>query len=300
MRSRRVTLLTNPAAGHGRAGGIAERAVAHFQQRGVDVVHIVGADEAQSRELARRAIASHAADAFVVAGGDGVIGIALQVLANSGIPLGVIPAGTGNDHARTYDIPRDNPEAAVDVVLDGWVRPIDLGRYTGDDGTDRWFGTVLASGFDALVSDRVNRMRWPSGRARYLIAMFAEMARLRRLPYTLTFDEHAPVHVEANLVAFGNTRSYGGGMLITPGADPSDGLLDVSLIAGTRRRMVLLFPTVFKGTHISLPEVKTFRAQRVRVDAPGNAYADGELLGPLPGVVSVVPAAGRLLVPRPA
>ena len=114
----RVTVLTNPMSGHGNAPHAAERAIARFQQRGVDVCEIVGTDADHARRLLDDAL-ERGADALVVCGGDGVISLALQSLALGDIPLGIIPAGTGNDHAREYGIPEGDPEAAADVVADG-------------------------------------------------------------------------------------------------------------------------------------------------------------------------------------
>jgi len=292
----RVTLLTNPAAGHGNARHAAERALARFQQRGVDVNHIVGADPRHARQLLDEALAA-GTDAVVVAGGDGVISLALQALALGDVPLGIIPAGTGNDHAREYGLPTGDPEAAADIVVDGRTETVDLGRITPDDAAPSWFGTVMAAGFDSLVSDRVNRMRWPHGRMRYNLAMVAEMSKLRLLPFRLTFDDDEPLDIDLTLAAFGNTRSYGGGMRICPGADHSDGLLDVTMVhSDSRTKLIRLFPTVFKGTHVQLEEVSTRRATSVRVECPGiNAYADGDFVAPLPVTVSAVPGALQIL-----
>ncbi|WP_337777040.1 diacylglycerol kinase [Mycolicibacter kumamotonensis] len=295
----RVTLLTNPAAGHGNARHAAERALARFQQRGVDVNHLVGADARQARQLLDEALAA-GTDAVVVAGGDGVISLALQALALGEVPLGIVPAGTGNDHAREYGLPTGDPEAAADVVVDGWTETVDLGHIAPDNAAPSWFGTVMAAGFDSLVSDRVNRMRWPHGRMRYNLAMVAEISKLRLLPFRLTFDDDKPLEVELTLAAFGNTRSYGGGMQICPGADHSDGLLDVTMVhSGSRTKLIRLFPTVFKGTHVNLDEVSTRRAASIRVECPGiNAYADGDFVAPLPVTVSAVRGALQILRPR--
>lgn len=295
---KRVTVLTNPASGHGSASHAAERAITQLHRRGVDVVAIAGRDATHARQLVEGAL-ERGMDALVVVGGDGIISLALQVLAQTDIPLGVVPAGTGNDHAREFGIPAKDPEAAADVIADGNITRVDLGRITGADGTDRWFGTVMAAGFDSLVTDRTNRMSWPHGRMRYNLAMVAEISKLRLLPFTLSFDGGDELVTELTLAAFGNTKSYGGGMKICPGADPRDGLLDATMVASaSRMRLIRLFPTVFKGTHVDLDEVRTARASTITVDSPGiNAYADGEYVCPLPVIVTAVPGALKILTP---
>ena len=296
----RVTVLTNPMAGHGNARHVAERAIVRFHELGIDVIAIVGRDAAHARNLVEEAVGK-GTDAVVVVGGDGVIRLALQSLAATGIPLGIIPAGTGNDHARAYSIPTGDPVAAVDLVAAGHTRTVDLGRIRGADGTDSWFGTIAATGFDSLVSDRVNRMRWPHGRMRYNLAIVAEISKLRPLPFRLVFDGERELVADLTLAAFGNTASYGGGMLIGPDADPTDGLLDITMVhSESRTKLIRLFPTVFKGTHINLDEVTTERARAVTVESPGiNAYADGEYVCPLPAEISAVPAALKILVAEP-
>ena len=297
-----VTMVTNPASGHGNAPHAAEKAIARLQQRGVDVVEIVGANAQHARRLLDEAL-DRGTDALVVAGGDGVISLALQALACSDIPLGIIPAGTGNDHAREYGLPTKGPEAAADIVADGWTETVDLGRICDAGGAAKWFGTVVATGFDSLVSDRTNRMRWPHGRMRYNLALLAELAQLRLLPFRLVLDtgteSSREMRADLILAAFGNTRSYGGGMLICPTADHADGQLDITMVHSTSRvRLIRLFPTVFKGSHVDLDEVTTARARSIYVECPGiNAYADGDYACALPAEISAVPGALHILRP---
>ena len=294
----RITVLTNPMSGHGNAPHAAELAVARFQERGIDVVAIVGRDAAHARVLVDEAV-GRGTDALVVVGGDGVISLALQALARTDIPLGIVPAGTGNDHAREYRLPTGDPAAAADVILDGGTETVDLGLIRGADGAVTWFGTVAATGFDSLVSDRVNRMRWPHGRMRYNLAIVAELSRLRLLPFRLVLDGEREIIADLTLAAFGNTRSYGGGMLICPNADHGDGLLDITMVhTASRTKLIRLFPTVFKGTHVDLDDVTTDRARTVTVESPGiNAYADGDFACALPVEISAVPAALKIRCP---
>jgi diacylglycerol kinase (ATP) len=295
---REIALLVNPVAGHGTASAAAERARARFASLGVKVRDLVGTDASGSRELAGQAVAD-GVDALVVVGGDGMIHLALPAVVGSGTPLGVIPAGTGNDQAREYGWPRTAPEHAAEVIAAGRRRVVDVGVAVTADGRESLFGSVLAAGFDSLVSDRTNRMRWPHGRARYNVAMLAEFVNLRPLPFVLTFADGRIVERDLLLVAAGNTRSYGGGMRICPGADPGDGLLDVTIGGAAPRRAVLRqLPQVYKGKHIERDQVEVVRTTGLRIESPGiTAYADGEYLGPLPVDVSLRPNALTLLVP---
>ncbi|OBA57737.1 diacylglycerol kinase [Mycobacterium sp. 1100029.7] len=294
----KVTALTNPLSGHGTAVQAAQAAIARLHARGVEVNEIIGDDAQDARHLAAAAI-ERGTDALVATGGDGVISNALQVLAGTDIPLGIIPAGTGNDHAREFGIPTKDPEAAADIVADGWTQTIDLGRIVDTDNVAKWFGTVAATGFDSLVTDRANRMSWPHGRLRYYVAMLAELSQLRMLPFRLVLDGTTEIEADITLTAFGNTRSYGGGLLICPNADYTDGLLDITMAhSASRTKLVRLFPTVMMGTHVKLDEVSTARAKTIHVECPGiNVYADGDFACPLPAEISAVPEALQILRP---
>jgi diacylglycerol kinase (ATP) len=239
------------------------------------------------------------ADALVVVGGDGTVHVGLQAVAGTPVGFGVIPAGTGNDFATAMGVPADvvtAGRAVSEALSHGRTRTIDLARIAGPNGYDRWFCAVLGAGFDALVNERANAMRWPKGRRRYDFAIFAELVGLRPRRYRLTLDGEI-VEQDAVLVAIGNTATYGGGMKMCPAADPTDGLLDV-VVAGPISRLTLLRlqPKVYEGTHIGHPAVVSYRARTVGIEADGiTAYADGERTCPLPITVTAQPGALRLL-----
>ncbi len=173
--------------------------------------------------------------------------------------------------------------------------PVDLGR-----AGDRWFGTVLAAGFDSRVNDRMNRMRWPRGRTRYHVAILRELASFRPIPFVLELDG-VRRELEGMLVAVGNGSTYGGGMRICPGAALTDGLLDVTVVTTISRvKLARLFPSVYSGRHVLRPEVLTFRCESVTVSAADVAgYADGEFVAQLPVTCSAVRGAGRMLASMP-
>jgi len=290
--TREIAVLTNPTSGKGRAAGLDHEVVRRLRDGGVMVRKLQGRNAQEARELAESCVAD-GVDTLVVVGGDGMVHLAVQALAGTQTALGVIPAGTGNDVARFFDIPRDDPAAATQTVLTGTTTTIDLGR-----AGPTYFISVMAGGLDAIVNERVNKMAWPKGPMRYSIATVAALTRFRPIAYRVDVDGET-MQFEATTLAIGNTSSYGGGMRIAEGADPTDGLLDLVVIgAGRRRELLRTFPLVFDGRHIDHPMVHRWRGRRITVAAAGiTAYADGEPLAPLPLTVEVVPSALRIITP---
>jgi len=177
-------------------------------------------------------------------------------------------------------------------VVGGRTRTVDLAR-TGPT----YFLCVLSAGFDAIVNERANRMRWPRGQMRYNLATVAELRIFRPIPYVLELDGNSR-SMDAVLVAVGNGPSFGGGLRITEGALLDDGLLDVVVFHPvTKPDLLRTYPRLFNGTHTTHPAYEHHRVREVSVAAPGIvAYADGERLGPLPVTVTAEPAALRALV----
>jgi len=290
--ARTIALLTNPTSGKGRGRRTAAIALPRLTEAGFDVQQLAGRDADEALDLARKAVAD-GVENLVVVGGDGMVHVAVQALACTGTNLGVIPAGTGNDVARYLGIPRADTQLAADVVVGSRVRTIDLARTSGT-----YFVTVLASGFDSKVNERANAMSWPRGQSRYSLATLAELRVFEPLPYVIELDG-VERRLDAMLVAVGNGESFGGGLRITHGASLDDGLLDVVIIGPmSKARLVRVYPMLFSGKHVGIPEYEHHRVRSVTVAAPGiSAYADGERIGALPLTVDVVPRALRVLVP---
>jgi diacylglycerol kinase (ATP) len=287
---REIALLTNPTAGKGRGHRARDMAVARLRSVGVAVRVLEGSNADQTMDLAREQVAA-GVDALVVCGGDGMVNLGIQAVATTDIPLGIIPAGTGNDVARYFDIPRRDPATAAERVIAGEVRTVDLARCH-----DRYYMTVMAAGFDAVVNERANRMTWPRGQMRYNLATLAELRTFEPLPYILELDGNV-VHLSAMLVAIGNGPSFGGGLRIAEGAVLDDGFLDVIVIKPVSKlELVRTYPKLFKGTHVTHPQYEHHRVRRVTVAAPGIVgYADGERFGPLPITIECVPQALKVM-----
>ena len=284
--TREIALLTNPTSGKGRGARFRDAALPRLRDAGLVVRDLAGRDADEALDLARQCVAD-GVDSLVVCGGDGMVHVGAQAVAGTSTSLGIIAAGTGNDVARYFDLPRKDPVAAADRVIAARTRTIDLAR-----SGSKYFVTVMAAGFDAIVNERANQMTWPRGQMRYNLATVAELRTFRPLPYTLELDG-ATRRLDAMLVAIGNGPSFGGGLRITEGAVLDDGLLDVVIIKTmTKPDLVRTYPKLFKGTHVHHPQYEHHRVRSVTVAAPGIvAYADGERFGPLPLTIECAPGA---------
>src|SRR5205814_812741 len=289
-----VAVLVNPTAGRGRHRGTVPAVLQALAGAGRPV-EVVAADSGAAAPLACRAALGAGASALVAVGGDGTVHLALQAVAGTPVPFGIVPAGTGNDIATNLGLPTaplDAAELIAYALRTDHTREVDLGRVNLAGGEVRWFAGVFGAGFDAIVNERANGMRYPRGPRRYDVAILAELARLRPRTYKLGLDG-AVTAVDAVLVAIANTACYGGGFRICPAADPTDGLLDI-VVGGrfTRTGLVRILPRVRRGTHLGHVLVSAHQARTVTLDAPGiTAYADGERVGPLPITVASVPGA---------
>ncbi|MGW9300583.1 diacylglycerol kinase [Streptomyces cyaneofuscatus] len=290
-----ITLFVNPTAGRGRGAHAAQPAASALRDAGFSVRTVLGEDADDALRRAREAVAA-GTGALIAVGGDGLMSLALQAVAGTSTPLGVVAVGTGNDFARALGLPIRDPAAAgalaARMLKEGGHRDIDLGR-----AGERWFGTVLASGFDSRVNDRGNRMRFVGGRFKYDLAILAELAAFKPIPYRIRLDGGEVREIEATLIAVGNGTTYGGGMRICAEAEMDDGLFDVTVVGECSRATLLkVFPKVYKGTHLSHPAVTVHRVSSIELAAAGvTAYADGEPLGVLPLTATCVPGAVQVL-----
>lgn len=283
---RTIALVVNPTSGRGLGARIAPVVRERLTAAGLTVdVHATTCAEDVGRISAE--VVASGADAVALIGGDGTIHLGAQVLAKSGMPFGVIPAGTGNDFARGIGVPLKDPAAAADLIVAGKTRTVDLAV-----AMDKFITTVVAGGFDSLVNKRANAMRWPKGNSRYTVATLAELRTFSPLEYVVTVDDEV-IETKAMLVAVGTGPTYGGGLQICAGAEIDDGLLDITIIEPVSRLTLLqLFPKLSKGTHVGHPRVRALRGRSVRIESPGiTAYADGEVLGALPVDVTIAPGA---------
>lgn len=280
-------VVINPISGRGKGAVFGRRTMDYLDHHGVEYRMISGASaEHTSQNLTTFLTEEKNREGVIAVGGDGLVHLVLQHVANTSTPLAVVPAGTGNDFCRTLGWSIDNVEQILQAAIQTPPLRVDLGIVDGE-----WFGAILSTGFDSLVNERANALKWPKGPSKYNVAIMLVLLGFKPRVYEIEIDGQR-FSTRAMLIAIGNGRSYGGGMKVCPNADLFDDLLDVMVLSPiSKLKFLRVFPKVYAGTHIKDPAVKVLRGKRVRINSGAIAYADGERIGALPVQTESVPAA---------
>jgi diacylglycerol kinase (ATP) len=289
-------VVINPSSGRGMGEARGRLVLGALAARGQSYLDLSGKSMAEANANARHAINDGLIDGLMVVGGDGMAHVGVNIACDTGISLGIVAAGTGNDLARSLGMPEGDVVAGTHAVLDRLENPrkVDAIQAHSSTGSFWFFGTASA-GFDALCNQRANEMSWPKGQRRYDIAMVLELAKFKPIHYEATIDgEHRSF--DAMLCAVANGPAFGGGMMIAPEAKIDDGYLDLFIVHSmSRLELLKVFPKVYTGGHVTHPAVEFIRAKSVKLSS-GNMpiYSDGEARGHSPLTATVVP--GKLSV----
>jgi len=281
-------IVINPTSGQGNGAEVGKVVVGYFSRNDLKYQIITGI----SAENVRRDLESFlkiypSCSGVICVGGDGLAHLALQSVVPVRVAFAVIPAGTGNDFVRTLNWPLDKLEVQLDKITTEEPTMIDLGLVDGE-----WFGAVLSSGFDSVVNERANSLKWPSGPAKYNVAIALELPVFKPSFFEIELDDRC-INTQAMLVAVGNGSSYGGGMRVCPDASVNDGYFDVMILNPVSKiEFIKVFPKVYSGRHVHHPEVNIYRTKKIRINSDAVAYADGERIGTLPISAECVPNAG--------
>lgn len=254
---------------------------------------------------------------FIIAcGGDGTINEVANGIMQSGadIEFGVLPSGTGGDFRRTIGIPQETREAGA-ALKNGVTKQIDVGKVTflDHDGkqVSRYFLNVSSFGLSAAIIERVktsNKLDWLPhdilrGKTSFALSSLQEILGLNFETVRVRFDDEEEKPLNTINFCVCNSRFFGGGMKIAPDAVINDGFFDVVNIGDIKTAKILLKGyTLYRGSHLSLPEVKSTRARKIEV-SPMNSEeihieVDGELPGKLPAVFEILPKALKVRVPK--
>ena len=283
-------VVCNASAGKGKGSILAGDFIKLLSNSGLENKLIDCDTFAETKMLLEKEIQTNRYNYLIAVGGDGLVNLCLQLVAEKPICLGVIPAGTGNDFARATGFNGKSVDEIFSIFSRSKPVKIDLGKAVSADES-KWFVQVLSTGFDAIVNSLANKMTWPRGKSKYTIATILILSRFKSIPYMVEIDGRI-FEQNAMLLAVANGESYGGGMRICPGASNSDGIFDVLIVRPVTKIVLLtIFPKVFKGKHIPHPKIDVYKGKYIKISSPTVAYADGEFVSQLPLEVTNVPNA---------
>ena len=286
-----LALLVNPSSGGGRALKLLPKIEQALDQR--RAVFRVQRTKGLEHGVRQALGAIEAGEIPVVVSGDGLVGAIGGAMAGAETPLGIIPGGRGNDLARVLGIPED-PEQAVDVLLAGETRRIDVGEVNGK----RFLG-IVSVGFDSEANRVANETQFLRGNLVYAFAAIRTLLRWKPGRFTVRVDDER-YRFTGYSVSVANNKAFGGGMFIAPEAELDDGEFDIVAVGEVGKLRALgSMPKVFKGTHVEEDWVRVFRARHLELSAsrPYPIYADGEHLSDLPASLRVLPRALSVIVP---
>jgi len=286
----RLHVLRSPTGGGRESRRASDQLLGELAAAGHEIIDVTGGSSDETSENLQHLIDGGEVDRVLVCGGDGLVHLAVQHLALSGVPMALCPSGSGNDFATALGI--HTPDVATTVAS---ARPIDLIKVTTPNGFVSWVASIAIAGFPASINERANKIRLPIGSQIYTLAAALELPRFGRLPLSLRLDGHQ-IETDSAMLAIGNTKLFGGGMVACPDATAVDGLVHLTSIQHVGRLGILRHLARRGGGTADRPEVLRRTARRIDVDTPGIAmWADGEPLGEAPLSFEVISEA--LLVP---
>lgn len=282
-----LTFIVNPVAGNGYALKIEQQIQAEMARRNLACCFLLSNAPGHATKLAEEAVRDPKCTGVVAVGGDGTSFEVACGLMNTGIPLGIIPAGTGNDFIKTVSLPK-KPLEALDFILTHEPRPVDVGGLN-----DRLFLNVCGTGFDVTVLDfTLSAKKYCRGILPYLIGLIRGIAHYKPIHVRFTADGHTEER-EILICSVANGRFFGGGIAICPDAAADDGLLDLVVVEHKPRWLLpFLVPSLLMGRVLKFPFTSHKRCKTVEIHAPGmRLNIDGEIYPMDDAKFSILPGA---------
>ncbi len=283
-----LILFANPTSGRGKGAKVLAIVEKYLISQDLLFTSISTSSLNQSLLLLKEHIQKYPEAKVIVIGGDGMVHAAINNIEDN--PIGLIPAGTGNDFARALGLILDDPISSIKRATSAKIELVDLGKVG-----EEYFAAICSTGFDSIVNERANGLKWPHGKMKYIIAMLLELPKFQPKSYKIVIDGK-PLETQAMLIAIANGLSYGGGMKVCPAAQLQDGLLDIMILSPVSKfEFIRIFPSVFKGLHITHSAVSIVQGRSIQITADAVGYADGERIGNLPLHVSISPNRMKVL-----
>jgi len=281
----KILLVYNNFAGNGRAKKLLPQvedllnkynvefdlAITDYPEHGIEIVG--NADFSQY-------------DGVVAAGGDGtlfeVINGYYKNSSETGIPIGVLPVGTGNAFAHDLELNNTQIEEAIEIISKQKLRKVDVGKFV-THGQDYYFLNIIGAGFVVDANKTAQNFKF-LGDFSYQIGVLYRILVLKFTKLRLEIDGKK-IETNSTFIEISNTRYTGGDFLMAPTAEIDDGLFDITLVKKiSRLRLLKGLVKIKTGEHIHLDEIDTFKAKHIKIesDKPQVLTPDGELLGITP------------------
>jgi len=289
---RKIKYIVNPAAGQGESKETIN--LIHDRMKTADLMYSISIScyEGHVEILAKEAAENGYTDVVAV-GGDGTVLEAFNGIFNKSVNLGIIPAGTGNDFVRMIDL-KKNFDYAIDKIIKGETCKVDIGVVNNTH-----FLNVVGMGIDGeIVSKTESVKKKIKGSAAYLYSTFASLLNYKCKEITIEIDGNI-YHRKVYLVAVGNGKFFGGGMMITPGAKLDSENFEVVIINEmTKRKFAILFRKVFSGNHVHEKPVEVFYGKHIKINSnePILINADGNIIGDTSASIHIIPKAQNVII----
>lgn len=287
-----LLFIVNPTAGNGMTMEAVPQIKEYCRSNGIDYKIICTKYPGHGTEIAKKEITS-GYSGIIAVGGDGTLLEVANGLFGSTVPLGVLPMGTGNDFARTANIPEDL-YAALEKIKKNRITTIDVGRVG-----DKYFLNVASLGLDAEIAEDVqSNKHWIKGKAAYYLSVLKKFVTYRCKSVSIYIDDKK-LDTKILLAAIANGKYYGGGMKVNPSGALDDGCLDLIVITPVPKyKIPFLLLKFAKGNHLQLPYVKLYKAANIRI----NSYtkdiinADGEIVSTTPIEFCIIPRSLNIFI----
>ena len=287
--------MINPHAGKGHAKRVGEQVETYLKKEGLPFRVFYTQYKRHAIALTQQCL-DFGATHILVVGGDGTVHEVAQKLIGTDVILGIVPAGTGNDYARTFNLPL-HPQQAVQTALHGTVKRVDVIRIN-----ESYCLNVASVGVDAQTNEETKRFKGIlRGKLAYVAGALCAIVRYRPLSLQIAWDGQAPTAQMATMCVIANGKYYGGGFYPIAQADPENGRLDALVVDGLKKRQIpRLFLKYIRGTHANCKEAHFYQCQKMTLtcaDAPLLLNSDGESYFLERCDISIVPHCLSLAVP---
>lgn len=277
---RKILFIINPVAGQGATKKYIP--IIHEVMSELDYDIKISKFEGDATQIAKDNALAYTD--IISVGGDGTLTEIIDALGDFKGALGILPAGTGNDFARSIDLPKE-PQECLEIIKSGQTKSVDLPSLN-----DHHFINVASFGIDGgVIRDTDKIKKHIPGTPAYILGSLKNIIAFKPYKVSIKIDEKK-LEREIVLIAVGNGKYFGGGMKVTPEAEIDDGLLDVVLANKTRKsKLVKLFSQLFNGNHMGDKIVEHYKCKEFSIESEAGILInkDGNLVGEVPAKISI-------------